>query len=171
VNGLVVIDKPRGMTSAAVVNRVRARLGIARAGHTGTLDPLATGVLPVCLGEATKLAGHLIADDKAYRATIVLGIETDTYDADGQIVRTDEAAAHAVDRDAVSAALAARTGPQLQQPPMFSAIKVGGRRLHELARAGHDVERALRSIAIARLDLIDFAPPRIVIDVECSKGT
>jgi tRNA pseudouridine55 synthase len=171
LNGLVIVDKPRAMTSAAVVNRVRARLGVERAGHTGTLDPLATGVLPVCLGEATKLAGHLIADDKAYRATIVLGVETDTYDADGMIVRTDEAAAHAVDRDAIAAALAHRTGAQLQTPPMFSAIKVGGRRLHELARAGHDVARVPRSISITRLDLIDFAPPRVVIDVECSKGT
>ena len=98
LHGLIVVDKPAGLSSAAVVHRVRGRLGVRRAGHTGTLDPLATGVLPICLGAATKLAGYLIAEDKAYRTTIVLGVETDSYDGDGAITARDaEPAADAVD--------------------------------------------------------------------------
>jgi tRNA pseudouridine55 synthase len=177
LHGLIVVDKPAGLTSADVVKRVRDRLRVARAGHTGTLDPLATGVLPVCLGDATKLAGYLIAEDKAYRATIALGVETDTYDADGEVTARDEARASQVTADAIGAALAHRTGAQLQAPPLYSAIKVGGRRMHELARAGQSVERAPRPVTFHRLALVALepatgtAPPRAVIDIECSKGT
>jgi len=171
LNGLILVDKPTGLSSAAVVDRVRGRVGIRRAGHTGTLDPLATGVLPVCLGEATKLAGYLLAEDKAYRATLVLGAETDTYDSDGAIVSENPTAALAVDRAALDAAIARRTGPQLQQPPLYSALKVKGRRMHQLARAGESVERALRPVTIHSIAVVELAPPRVVLDVACSKGT
>lgn len=171
LHGLVVIDKPAGLSSATVVERVRGRLGVARAGHTGTLDPLATGVLPVCLGEATKLAGYLLAEDKAYRATLELGVETDTYDGDGTVTARAEAAAAAVDRARVEAALAQRLGPQLQAPPAYSAIKVGGRRLHELTRAGEVVALAPRAVTIHALAIVELAPPRLVLDIACSKGT
>jgi tRNA pseudouridine55 synthase len=176
LNGLIVVDKPAGLTSAEVCNRVRGRLGIQRAGHTGTLDPQATGVLPVCLGDATKLAGYLIAEDKAYRAHIAFGVETDTYDADGTITARDDLGALAVTADAIAAALAKRTGPQLQAPPIFSAIKVGGRRMHKLARAGEVVDRAPRPVTFHKLALVSLerpadARPYAVVDIECSKGT
>jgi tRNA pseudouridine55 synthase len=169
--GLIIVDKPIGLSSAAVVNRVRGRLGIKRAGHTGTLDPLATGVLPVCLGEATKLAGYLLAEDKAYRATLVLGAETSTYDSEGEVTARDPAGAAAVTRAALDAAIAKRTGAQLQEPPLYSAIKVGGRRMHAYARAGEAVERALRPVTIHRIAVAEVALPRVVLDIECSKGT
>jgi tRNA pseudouridine55 synthase len=171
LHGLIVVDKPAGLSSAAVVHRVRGRLGVRRAGHTGTLDPLATGVLPVCVGDATKLAGYLIAEDKAYRATIELGAETDTYDAEGEVVARDAEAAARVTRAQVDAAIARRTGPQLQEPPLYSAIKIGGRRMHELARAGEAVERAPRAVTIHTIAVVELAATRLVIDVECTKGT
>lgn len=173
LNGLIIVDKPTGLSSAAVVNRVRGRLGVPRAGHTGTLDPLATGVLPVCIGEATKLAGYLIAEDKAYRATIALGAATDTYDSEGEVVSRDDAAAARVTREAIARALATRVGPQLQEPPAYSAIKVGGRRMHELARAGETVERAPRAVTIHSIAIVehDAELGHVVIDVACSKGT
>jgi tRNA pseudouridine55 synthase len=171
LDGLIVVDKPTGLSSAAVVERVRARLGVKRAGHTGTLDPAATGVLPICLGAATKLAGYLIAEDKAYRTTLVLGVETDSYDGDGAVTARDEAAVAAVTRAAIDAAIARRIGPQLQEPPLYSAIKVGGRRMHAMARAGEPVERALRPVTIHSIRVIDYAPPRLVLELACSKGT
>ncbi len=139
-----------------------------RAGHGGTLDPLATGVLPVCLGAATKLAQYLLADDKAYDAEGLLGIETDTLDRTGRVVAEHDV--H-VTRDALLAAIAARTGEQDQVPPMYSAIKQGGVRLYEKARAGEDVERAPRRIRIDALELLAFEPPRFRVAIACSKGT
>ena len=171
LHGVLVIDKPAGTTSAAVVGEVRHRLGTEQAGHTGTLDPLATGVLPVCLGAATKLAQWLLADDKTYEAILDLGIETDTLDRDGQVVGGDPAIAAAVDRATVLAALAALTGAHDQVPPIYSAIQLGGRRSHELARAGEAVDIAARPVRIDRLELTMFAPPRIGLTVACSKGT
>jgi tRNA pseudouridine55 synthase len=171
VNGVLVVDKPGGMTSADVVARVRRRLGGIKVGHTGTLDPMATGVLPLCLGDATKLAGVLICDDKAYDGELELGAETDTLDAEGAILRERRAEAAAIDRAALLAAMAALTGAIEQVPPMYSAIKQGGRRLHELARAGETVERAPRAVRIARFELAAFTPPRARFAVECSKGT
>src|SRR5215468_1012154 len=169
IHGILVLDKPTGMTSASAVDRVRHALGISRAGHGGTLDPIATGVLPICLGAGTKLAQFLLAEDKAYFAEGVLGVETDTLDRTGQVVA--ERPGVAVTRDALAAALAAHLGDQTQIPPMYSAIKQGGVRLYDRARAGEEVERAPRRIRVDRLELLAFEPPRFQIAVACSKGT
>ena len=168
MHGVFVLDKPAGMTSATAVDRVRRGLGVARAGHGGTLDPIATGVLAICVGAATKLAQFLLADDKAYVADGVLGVETDTLDRTGRVVAER---AVRVSRDALLAALAAHTGEQSQIPPMYSAIKHGGVPLYERARAGEDVERAPRQIRIDRLELLAFEPPRFRLAIACSKGT
>jgi len=168
VHGVLVIDKPAGVSSAMAVERVRRELGIDRAGHGGTLDPIATGVLPICVGAGTKLAQFLLADDKAYIADGVLGIETDTLDRTGRV--TGERAV-SVSRDALVRALEAHLGAQTQIPPMYSAIKQGGVRLYDRARAGEEVERAPRKIRIDRLELIAFEPPRFRIAIACSKGT
>ncbi|MGE0404488.1 MAG: tRNA pseudouridine(55) synthase TruB [Kofleriaceae bacterium] len=167
-HGVLVVDKPRGLSSAACVDKVRRALGATRAGHGGTLDPLATGVLAVCLGAATKLAPYLLADDKAYEAEGVLGVETDTLDRTGTVTATRDVA---VTRDQLLAAIAARTGEQEQVPPMYSALKQGGERLYDLARAGVEVERRPRAIRIDRLELLRFEPPRFAIAIDCTKGT
>ena len=164
-----MLDKPSDMTSAAAVELVKWRLRADRAGHGGTLDPIATGVLPICLGEATKLAAYLLSDDKEYEAELVLGVETDTLDRTGRITATRDPCA--VTREAFARALAARTGEQDQVPPMYSAVKQGGKRLYERARAGEEVERAPRRIRIDRLELLAWAPPRATIAIACSKGT
>jgi tRNA pseudouridine(55) synthase len=167
-HGVIVIDKPTGATSAGTVEHVRRQLRVDRAGHAGTLDPIATGVLPICVGAATKLAQFLLVDDKAYEADGRLGVTTDTLDRTGRVL-----AERAVDvgREAMLAELAARLGAQDQIPPMFSAIKQGGVRLYDRARAGEDVERAPRRIRIDRLDLLAFDPPHFRIAIACSKGT
>jgi tRNA pseudouridine55 synthase len=171
MDGVLVIDKPAGMTSHQVVAEVSRRLGRAKTGHAGTLDPMATGVLVVLVGEATKIAQVLTADDKAYDGELELGVETDTLDADGTVIRERRAEAAAVDRAALERAMASLVGAGQQTPPMYSAIKQGGRRLHELARAGAEVERAARPVDIARFDLLRFDPPRATFAVDCSKGT
>lgn len=167
-HGVLVIDKPAGMTSASVVEQVRRTLGLERAGHGGTLDPIATGVLPVCVGAGTKLAQFLLADHKAYEAEGVLGIETDTLDRTGRVIRERTAQ---VTLDAMLAVLAAHRGEQAQTPPMYSAIKQGGVRLYDRARAGEEVARAPRTIRIELLELLAFEPPRFRIAIACSKGT
>lgn len=169
MNGVLVLDKPARMSSAAAVDHVRKRLGIKRAGHGGTLDPIATGVLAICLGEATKLAGYLLADDKAYEAELVLGVETDTLDRTGTVTATRDAS-H-ITREQVEHALAARRGEHDQMPPMYSAIKIDGRRLYHAARNGEEVERATRRVRIDQLDLLEFSPGKIRIAIACSKGT
>jgi tRNA pseudouridine55 synthase len=171
VHGVLVVDKPAGMTSAAVVAVARRALGVERIGHTGTLDPMATGVLPLCVGEATKLAGFLLVADKRYEATLVLGVETDTLDAEGAVVRRRDAAAASVTAARLAAAVAARVGAQEQVPPMHSAIKQDGKRLYELARAGLTVERAPRSVTVYSAELVGFDPPDARLRVHCSKGT
>lgn len=171
VHGLVIVDKPPGMTSAAVVARVKRATGARKVGHTGTLDPMATGVLPLCLGEATKLAGYLLADDKAYDGELELGAETDTLDAEGRIVRERRDQAARVDEATLTAAMRDLEGEGTQRPPMYSAVRQDGRRLHELARAGLEVERPPRPVRIERLALTGFAPPRARFSVACSKGT
>lgn len=168
MHGILIIDKPTGMSSANAVEHVRRELAIDRAGHGGTLDPIATGVLPICVGAGTKLAQFLLADDKAYEAEGVLGIATDTLDRTGRVV--SERAVH-VTREALAAVLAAHLGEQAQIPPMYSAIKLGGVRLYHRARAGEDIERAPRQIRIDRLELLAFDPPRFKIAIACSKGT
>jgi tRNA pseudouridine55 synthase len=168
MNGVLVIDKPAGMSSASAVDRIRRALAIDRAGHGGTLDPIATGVLPVCVGAGTKLAQFLLADDKAYEAEGVLGVETDTLDRTGRV--TAERSVDVV-RDALLEVLARHVGEQAQIPPMYSAIKQGGVRLYDRARAGEEVARAPRQIRIDRLELLGFEPPRFRIAIACSKGT
>ena len=168
MHGVLVIDKPAGMSSASAVEQVRRTLAIERAGHGGTLDPIATGVLPVCVGAGTKLAQFLLADDKAYEAEGVLGVETDTLDRTGRVIAEREVS---VTRDAMLTVLAAHLGDQDQIPPMYSAIKQGGVRLYDRARAGEEVERAPRKIRIDRLELLAFEPPRFRIAIACSKGT
>ena len=168
MHGVLVIDKPAGVSSAMAVERVRRDLRIDRAGHGGTLDPLATGVLAICVGAGTKLAQFLLADDKAYEAEGLLGVETDTLDRTGRVI--SERPVH-VTRDALLAVLGAHRGEQTQVPPMYSAIKQDGVRLYRLARAGEQVERAPRPIRIDRLELLAFEPPRFRIAIACSKGT
>jgi tRNA pseudouridine55 synthase len=168
VHGVLIVDKPAGVSSALAVDRVKHSLGVRRVGHGGTLDPLATGVLAVCLGGATKIAQYLLADDKEYVADGLLGVETDTLDRTGTITAQREVT---VTREAMLAAIAAHTGELEQIPPMFSAIKQDGVRMYTRARAGEEIERAPRKIRIDRLELVMFEPPRFRIVIACSKGT
>ena len=168
MNGVLVVDKPAGVSSALAVDRVKKELRAKRCGHAGTLDPLATGVLPICVGEATKLAGYMLAEDKEYIADAVLGIETDTLDRAGAVTARADVD---VTRDAVLAALAARTREHDQVPPMYSAIKQGGVRLYKRARQGEEVERPPRRVRIDRLELLEWDLPRVRIAIACSKGT
>ncbi len=175
MNGILVIDKPAGPTSHDVVARVRRRLGIARAGHTGTLDPMATGVLPVVLGEATKLVPLLVEGDKAYEAEATLGAETDTLDAEGRVVARTPPAAWPSDPAAVARAVADLAGRRMQRPPAFSAVKVEGRPLYERARKGEAVEAPPREVVVHEATCLGFEPegerPRVRFRVVCSKGT
>jgi tRNA pseudouridine55 synthase len=169
VNGVLVLDKPPGMSSAAAVDHVKRALRVKRAGHGGTLDPIATGVLAICLGEGTKVAQYLLADDKAYRAELVLGRVTDTLDRTGVV--TEEHDASSITRAQIEAALAPRRGEQDQVPPMYSAIKQDGVRLYKQARRGVEVERAPRRIRIDRLELVAYEGTRVTLEIACSKGT
>ncbi len=169
LQGVLVIDKPIGPTSFDVVQVVRRALGVKKAGHTGTLDPLATGVLPICVGEATKIAGLLTAEDKEYLARARLGQETDSLDTDGRVVA--QADPRGVTREAVEVALAGLTGVQQQVPPAFSAIRQGGERAYERARRGEEVELAPREVTVHRLALTAWEPPELAFEVTCSKGT
>lgn len=172
LHGAFVIDKPAGMSSAAVVTQVRRRLGVRSIGHTGTLDPMASGVLPLVVGQATKLAGYLLAGDKAYDATVRLGVETDTLDREGVVTATaDPAALAAIDAPRLAAALAVRRGAQAQVAPAVSAIKQGGRRLYERVRDGEAVAPPVRDVQIHTLELRGVALPAFDIHVACSKGT
>jgi tRNA pseudouridine55 synthase len=157
------------MTSAAAVDRVRKQLGAARAGHGGTLDPLATGVLAIAVGAATKLASFLLADDKGYEAEAILGIATSTLDRAGMTTETKPW--EHVTREAVVAAMAARLGEHDQVPPMHSAIKVDGVRLYRHAHMGEEVDRAARRVRIDQFELLAFEPPRLVVRIACGKGT
>jgi tRNA pseudouridine55 synthase len=163
-----LLDKPAGITSHTAVQRVRRLLSAQKAGHTGTLDPLATGLLPVCLGEATKFSHALLDADKTYRATIRLGVDTATGDLEGEV----RAQSHVgVSEQQARAALNPFVGEILQVPPMHSAIKRGGQPLYKLARAGREVPRAPRRVLIRELTLMRFAPPDLEVTVTCSKGT
>lgn len=167
-DGVLVVDKPAGMTSFDVVDFVRRERRVKKAGHTGTLDPMATGVLPVCLGEATKLVPFLMEGEKAYRADVVFGVETDTQDATGQVTR--EAEVH-VDAPRLEEALRSFVGTIQQIPPMHSARHHQGKRLYDLARAGIEVDRPARAVQIHRLALTAFDGARASLEVACSKGT
>jgi tRNA pseudouridine55 synthase len=168
MDGVLVIDKPSGPTSFDVVRQVRALLKEKKAGHTGTLDPMATGVLPLCLGEATKVAGFITEGDKAYEATVRLGVETDTQDAQGKVLA--EAPVPPLTSALLETALAPFRGTFEQVPPMYSAVKVDGKRLYELARAGEEVERAARQVTVYELTLRDFSANQLRLSVRCSKG-
>lgn len=169
VNGFLNLDKPRGKTSFAVVSLVKRLTGVRRAGHGGTLDPAATGVLPICLGQATRMSAYLLSGNKRYRAAVRLGIETDTYDAEGQVTaRTD---ASGITLSHVEAALQAFRGRIHQVPPMYSALKRQGRRLYDLARAGQAVELEARQVEVYGLLIAEWAPPILVLDIECGRGT
>lgn len=168
--GLLVVDKPPGWTSHDVVARVRTLLGVRRVGHAGTLDPDATGVLLVGVGRATRLLRFLAGMQKEYSAEIVLGVATDTLDASGAVVGEWDMAG--VSPDDVSAAAASLTGQVEQVPPMVSAVKVGGRRLHQLARRGVEVERRARTVTVARFDVAPTADRGVYLArVTCSSGT
>lgn len=168
MNGVLVIDKPQGPTSFDVVKKVRALLRVPKVGHTGTLDPMATGVLPLCIGDATRIAGFIIEGDKAYDATLKLGVTTDTLDAEGQIVARREVPE--LTGDSIEAAFARLRGTYDQVPPMYSAVKVGGKRLYELARAGQEVERAARRVTVHELVLRDYSRDTLTFSVRASKG-
>jgi tRNA pseudouridine55 synthase len=169
VDGIFSIAKPTGMTSHDVVARVRRLAGQKRVGHAGTLDPAASGVLPVLLGQATRVAEYLSEGGKAYRATVRFGVVTDTYDAEGRVVRA--APTDGLTLDAVRAALPDFLGEQMQRPPAYSAIKRAGRPLYELARAGAAVTPEPRRVRIDALTVVAWQPPDLVLDVECGKGT
>jgi tRNA pseudouridine55 synthase len=168
IEGLLVADKGTGVTSFQVVAQVRRLLRVPKVGHGGTLDPLATGVLPLLLGEATKLQPYLQAEDKEYVATVRLGVETDTLDVTGRV--TAERPVPALDAADLLAALSGFRGEIDQVPPMYSALYVGGVRLHELARAGVEVERAPRRVRVDALEVLAWEPPRLTLRVACGKG-
>jgi tRNA pseudouridine55 synthase len=169
-DGVLVIDKPSGPTSFDIVRQVRRALGTRRAGHGGTLDPLASGVLPICLGEATKLAQFLLDADKEYEATLCFGVETDTYDAAGAV--TERRSADGLTAAAVESALGAFRGPIRQVPPRFSALKLRGRPLYAYARAGEEVEIAPRTVVVHEIALARWVDATaVVLSVRCSKGT
>lgn len=169
LHGILVIDKESGWTSHDVVAKVRRVIGERKVGHTGTLDPAATGVLPICVGAATKIIEHLQDAGKTYHAEIVLGITTDTDDQDGMIVA--EAAVPSLDAADIERALDPFRGDIAQIPPMYAAIKQGGRKLYEIARAGETVERAPRQVRIETLALLAWESPTIRLLIDCSKGT
>jgi len=169
VNGILNINKPQGKTSFGTVAGVRRLTGERRVGHAGTLDPEATGVLPVCLGQGTRVTEFLMNTDKVYWAQIELGRATDTYDDSGQT--TQQADPSGISREQFSSALASFHGLTQQIPPMYSALKHQGQRLYELARAGIEVERKSRPVRIDRLELTGWEPPLATIEVTCGKGT
>ena len=167
--GFLNIDKPKGWTSHDVVGKLRRSLHIKKVGHAGTLDPMATGVLVICVGAGTRLSEYVMMSTKTYRATVYLGKTTDTYDAEGTIQTTQDAS-H-ITQEMVEALFPQFTGHIKQLPPMFSAIKQGGKKLYDLARAGKTVERPKRPITIHDLTLVEWRSPEFVIDVTCSAGT
>ncbi len=166
--GILLLDKPSGPTSHDMVNAVRRGTGERRVGHAGTLDPLASGLLVICLGPATRLSEYLTQKDKCYRARVRLGQTTGTYDADSPVVAESPALP---ERPAVEAALASFRGSQLQRPPQFSAIRRGGRRAYELARRGEAIELEPRPITVFSLELVGWQPPECELEVQCSAGT
>ncbi len=168
MNGIINLYKPPGITSHTAVAKIRHILQIKKVGHTGTLDPDAEGVLPICIGKGTKVSGMLTDTDKSYRAVIRFGIVTDTQDMGGQILSQYDAA---ITRQQLEQVLTRFTGEIQQVPPMYSAIKIGGKKLYELARQGKVVDRPPRIITISELKLLDFDGLHATIEVSCSKGT
>lgn len=170
ISGLLLLDKPKGLTSFDVIREVRRRFRVKKIGHTGTLDPLATGVLPLCLGEATKIAGLLTANDKRYRAGALLGVQTNTYDITGDLVARSSIPEN-IDEELLRTTLRSFRGDIAQIPPAFSAIRVDGERAYEKARRGESIELAPRDVHIYSIELVSWDSPHVVFDVHCSKGT
>jgi tRNA pseudouridine55 synthase len=168
MNGIVIIDKPAGKTSHDVVNEVKKILGVKKAGHTGTLDPMATGVLPVCLNEATKLAKFLTGEDKEYLAAMLLGVKTDTLDTEGKIISQSD---KPVTEERIRTVMAQMVGKIKQVPPAYSAVKYCGKPLYKWARRGIFLETAAREVEIHSIVIEDISFPRVTFRVACSKGT
>lgn len=169
MDGILLIDKPEGLTSHDVVDRLRKKLQMRQIGHAGTLDPMATGLLVMLVGRATKLSQQLMSADKVYEGKISLGATTDTYDATGKIMRT--APIDEIKLQDISASMAGFVGDQYQIPPMFSAKKVAGVPLYKMARKGQEIDREPRFIHISRFDILQYEAPLITFKMACSKGT
>jgi tRNA pseudouridine55 synthase len=167
-NGLIIINKPEGLSSHSVVSRVKRALGAKKAGHTGTLDPMATGVLPVLIERGVKASEYMLTEDKHYLATLLLGVTTDTEDVSGNVLSTSGAIPP---ENEVLEAVFSMQGKSLQTPPMYSAIKLGGKKLYELARAGTVVEREKREINVYEIKAEKINEREYSLDIKCSKGT
>jgi len=170
ISGILVVDKPVGMTSHDVVQIIRSGTGIRRAGHTGTLDPRASGVLVILIGPAVRLSEFVSASDKRYQAILRLGSTTDTYDAEGRFTRQSSAPVD-ISEEKFEEALKQFIGEIEQTPPPFSAVKMHGRKAYEMARQGEEVDLTPRKIQVYHLEVLEWAPPEVVIDVHCSSGT
>ncbi|MHB1092137.1 tRNA pseudouridine(55) synthase TruB [Thiobacillus sp.] len=168
IDGVLLLNKPVGITSNAALQKAKWLLNAKKAGHTGTLDPFADGLLPLCFGEATKFSAYLLDADKRYRAVMQLGVTTTTGDPEGEVLDTREVS---VSRGDLLAVLPRFMGEIEQIPPMHSALKHQGRPLYEYARAGIEIERPPRKVTVRALDMIECAPPRVVLDVQCTAGT
>lgn len=169
VDGILLLDKPEGLTSNAALQQVRRLLNARKAGHTGSLDPLASGLLPVCLGQATKVCGLLLDSNKTYQVTVALGQRTSTGDREGEVI--ESAPVPELNEDAIRRIAARFLGESEQIPPMYSALKHQGQRLYRLARQGLEVERPARRIVIHRLELLGIEGGELRFEIECSKGT
>lgn len=169
MDGILNINKATGMTSHDVVARIRKLLRQKRVGHAGTLDPTASGVLPICVGQGTRVAEYLSESGKAYQAEIVFGTVTDTYDSEGSVIRTTSTTDLTLPR--IEAALISFLGPQMQKPPRYSAIKLQGQPAYKRVRAGEEITLAPRPINITRIEILSWLPPRLTLAIECSKGT
>ena len=168
VNGILNIDKPYGITSMEIVRKIKRASGAKRVGHGGTLDPIATGVVPICFGQATRMMEYLVAGTKDYRAVIELGVTTDTYDALGKVTARGDPVD--VTLAVIERALESFKGVTEQIPPMYSALKRQGKRLYELARAGIEVEREPRRVEVFSIGLLDWSPPLVTLEVSCGRG-
>lgn len=169
IHGIILLDKRLGVSSNKALQEVRRLFNANKAGHTGSLDPLATGLLPLCFGEATKVSALMLDDDKRYQVTVKLGVMTDTGDAEGQIIETKPVPSLSLEQ--IQTCLTKFTGAQMQVPPMYSALKHNGKKLYELARDGITIEREPRHITIYEIHLLEFTPDTLTLDVACSKGT
>lgn len=168
MNGILNINKPTGITSFDVVRKIKSLSKNKKVGHAGTLDPIASGVLPVCIGGATKFVDYIMKNEKVYLADMKLGVRTDTYDREGTVIDTSDFNLSEMD---IKSAILSFQGEIEQMPPMYSAIKIKGKRLYDLARQGIEVEREKRKITIYSIDIVDIELPHLVFKVRCSKGT
>lgn len=168
MDGILNINKPTGMTSFDVVRKVKTIAKTKKVGHTGTLDPEASGVLPICIGRATKLVDYIMNDYKIYKVELRLGVVTDTYDREGKVLRNEDVT---LSKEKVEEVIKSFIGEIDQVPPMYSALKVNGQRLYSLARQGIEVERKARRINIYSIDILDIKIPTVTFEVKCSKGT